>query len=66
MVKQKDPIWNFFAVVEQDNKTSASCIDCKAVVSAKDPRLRVLFKTLIFDNCPLNLPYMPYLPPYLP
>ena len=23
MVKQKDPIWNFFAVVEQDNKTSA-------------------------------------------
>ena len=26
MVKQKDPIWNFFAVVEQDNKTSASLI----------------------------------------
>ena len=38
MVKQKDPIWNFFAVVEQDNKTSASCIDCKAVVSVKAPR----------------------------
>ena len=39
-MKQKDPIWNFFAVVEQDNKTSASCIDCKTVVSAKAPRLR--------------------------
>ena len=39
-MKQKDPIWNFFAVVEQDNKTSASCIDCKTVVSAKAPQLR--------------------------
>ena len=39
-MKQKDPIWNFFAVVEQDNKTSASSIDCKTVVSAKAPRLR--------------------------
>ena len=39
-MKQKDPIWNFFVVVEQDNKTSASCIDCKTVVSAKAPRIR--------------------------
>ena len=34
-MKQKDPIWNFFAVVEQDNKTSASCIDCKNIEEKK-------------------------------
>ena len=53
MVKQKDPIWNFFAVVEQDNKTSASCIDCKAVVSAKAPQLRAHREKCInsYDQC---------------
>ena len=51
MVKLKDPIWNFFAVVEQDNKTSVSCIDCKAVVSAKAPRLRAHR-----EKCPANRP----------
>ena len=36
-MKPKDPIWNFFTIVEQDNKTTAQCLDCKAAVIAKAP-----------------------------
>ena len=48
-MKPKDPIWNFFAVAEQDNKTTVQCIDCKTVVSAKAPRTHR-------EKCPANRP----------
>ena len=31
-MEQKDPIWNFFSVFEQDNKTSDKCIDRKTSI----------------------------------
>lgn len=50
-MKPRDPVWNFFTVADQDNKTSAKCNDCKTVVSAKAPRLRVHR-----EKCPMNRP----------
>lgn len=52
-MKSKDPIWNFFAVVDQDKKTIATFIDYKTVVSAKAPRLHAeQNRTLPVDDTP--------------
>ncbi|MEW8509765.1 MAG: hypothetical protein AB2608_02925 [Candidatus Thiodiazotropha sp.] len=39
-MKPKDPIWNFFTILEDNKKTSARCKDCNIEVSAKVLRLK--------------------------
>ena len=39
-MKPKDPIWNFYTVLEDDKKPSARCKDCNAEVSVKVLRLK--------------------------
>ena len=40
-MKPKDPVWNFFTILEDNNKkNSARCKDCNIEVSAKVLRLK--------------------------
>lgn len=39
-MKPKDPVWNYFDIIETGNKKQAKCKDCGSIVSAKSDRLR--------------------------
>ena len=39
-MKPRDPILSFYTTGEENNKTTAKCKECNAVVSAKVLRLR--------------------------
>ena len=39
-MKPKDPVWNFYSVLDDEKKKTIRCLDCNAKVSAKVLRLR--------------------------
>lgn len=51
-MKPKDPIWSFYTILEENNKTSAKCNDCNVIVSAKAPRLRTHIEKCLSTKSP--------------
>lgn len=43
-MKPKDPVWNFFIIIDEGNKKIAKCINCDSVVSSKVERLKAHFQ----------------------
>ncbi len=46
-MKPKDPVWNFFIIIDEGNKKIAKCINCDSVVSSKVERLKAHFQVFL-------------------